>query len=227
VDGLSGVQFNASIGNVGLSATSSEQQRRHPALDAAAKLLDMSASDLRSAMQSGQSLASIASSKGISQDTLTAAMASAIEEANPTISADQANKVATSIATLTPPTDDVDSAQGTSGTQAAGGHHHRHNAGAAAMDAAASTLGMSATDLASSLQSGQSLATIAKSKGVSLDDVVKAMATALQGADSNLSSEQATAIATQMANRTPGSQDGQWSNTSGSVTGASTYSVTA
>ena len=230
MDGLSGVQFNASIGNVGLSATSSEQQRRHPALDAAAKLLDMSASDLRSAMQSGQSLASIASSKGISQDTLTAAMASAIEEANPTISADQANKVATSIATLTPPTDDADSAQGTSGTsgtQAAGGHHHRHNAGAAAMDAAASTLGMSATDLASSLQSGQSLATIAKSKGVSLDDVVKAMATALQDADSNLSSEQATAIATQMANRTPGSQEGPWAATSGSVTGASTYSVTA
>ena len=228
MDGLSGVQFNSAIGAVGLSAIGSAQQRPHPAMDAAAKLLGMSASDLRSAMQSGQSLATIASSKGISQDALTSAMASAIEEANPTISADQATKVATSIATRTPPAGDPDSAQGTSGTQAAGGHNHHHrHGGAAAMDAAASTLGMSATDLASSLQSGQSLATIAKSKGVSLDDLVKAMATALQGTDSNLSSEQATSIATQMANRTPGSQDGPWAATSGSVTGASTYSVTA
>jgi lambda repressor-like predicted transcriptional regulator len=228
VDGLSGVQFNSAIGAVGLSAIGSQQQRPHPAMDAAAKLLGMSASDLRSAMQSGQSLASIASSKGISQDALTSAMATAIEEANPTITADQATKVATSIATRTPPAGDADSAQGTSGTQAAGGHHHHHHhGGAAAMDAAASTLGVSATDLASSLQGGQSLATIAKSKGVSLDDLVKAMATALQGTDSNLSSEQATSIATQMANRTPGSQDGPWAATSGSVTGASTYSVTA
>lgn len=231
MDGLSGVQFNAAIGAVGLSSIGSPQQRPHPAMDAAAKLLGMSASDLRSAMQSGQSLATIASSKGISQDALTAAMATAIEEANPTISADQANKVATSIATRTPPpppAGDADSAQGTSGTQAAGGHHHhRHKGGAAAMDAAASTLGVSATDLASSLQSGQSLATIAKSKGVSLDDLVKAMATALQGVDSNLSGEQATAIATQMANGAPGSQDRQWADASGSVTGASTYSVTA
>jgi hypothetical protein len=231
VDGLSGVQFNSAIGAVGLSAIGSPQQRPHPAMDAAAKLLGMSASDLRSAMQSGQSLASIASGKGISQDTLTAAMATAIEEANPTISADQATKVATSIATRTPPPpppDDADSAQGTSGTQAANGHHHhRPNGGAAAMDAAASTLGVSATDLASSLQSGQSLATIAKSKGVSLDDLVKAMATALQSADSNLSGEQATAIATQIANGTPGSQDRPWADASGSITGASTYSVTA
>lgn len=231
MDGLSGVQFNSAIGAVGLPAIGSPQQRPHPAMDAAAKLLGMSASDLRSAMQSGQSLASIASSKGISQDALTSAMATAIEEANPTITADQATKVATSIATRTPPpppSDDADSAQGTSGTQAAGGHNHHHrHGGAAAMDAAASTLGMSATDLASALQSGQSLATIAKSKGVSLDDLVKAMATALEGTDSNLSSEQATAVATQMANRVPGSQEGPWAATSGSVTGASTYSVTA
>ena len=95
------------------------------------------------------------------------------------------------------------------------------------MDAAAKALGTTTSDLTTALQSGQSLATIAKSKGVSLDDLVKAMATALQGTDSNLSSEQATSIATQMANRTPGSQDGPWAATSGSVTGASTYSVTA
>jgi tape measure domain-containing protein len=69
VDGLSPVQFSAAqISAVGLSSIQSQQKRSHPAMDAAAKLLGMSASDLRSALQSGQSLADIASSKGISQD---------------------------------------------------------------------------------------------------------------------------------------------------------------
>jgi hypothetical protein len=103
VDGLSSVQLNvASIGAAQLTSPQSWQTRSHPAMDAAATALGMSASDLRTALQSGQSLASIASSKGISQSTLTAAMASAIEQANPSISADQATKVATAIATRTP-----------------------------------------------------------------------------------------------------------------------------
>jgi len=239
VDGLSSVQFNlAQIGDVGLSAINSQKQRSHPALDAAAKLLGMSASDLRTVMQSGQSLASIASSKGIGQDALTAAMVTAIQTANPNVSADQAAKVATAIATRTPPagassagtsqTDTAGSTQSASGTSAASGHHrhHRHHAAGAAMDAAAQTLGMSTSDLLSSLQSGQSLSDLASSKGVSVDDLTAAMATALQGADSNLSSDQATALATQMIDGTPGPQNQVWAAGMGQAT-SSTYSVTA
>lgn len=234
MDGLSSVQFNsAQISAVGLSAIGSQQKRSHPAMDAAAKLLGMSASDLRTAMQSGQSLASIASSKGISQDALTAAMATAIQAANPSVSADQATKVATAIATRTPSAggppaaDATSSTQSTSGTSApTGHHHHHHHAAAAATDAAAQALGMSTTELMSSLQSGQTLADLARSKGVSQSDLTKAISTALQGADSNLSSDQAAALATQMVAGTAGSQNQPWAAGTGQ-TSTNTYSVTA
>ncbi len=238
MDGLSSVQFSAAqISAAGLSPIQSQHQRSHPAMDAAAKLLGMSSSDLRSAMQSGQSLAAIASSKGITQDQLTAAMAAAIQQANPNISADQATKVATAIATRTPPaggppqsagqgTDTAGSTQGTAGTTATQGHHHHHHARAAAMDAASQLLGMSTSDLTSSLQSGQSLASIASSKGVSQDDLVNAMATALQGVDSNLTADQATQLATQMATQTPGTQNQPWAAGTQQAAGTS-FSITA
>ena len=235
MDGLSSVQSSTThISAAELSSIQSQQKRSHPAMDAAAKLLGMSSSDLRSALQSGQSLADIASSKGISQDSLTSAMAAAIQKANPSVSSEQATKVATAIATRTPPAGGppTDAAQGTDSTQDASGttatqgkHNHRH-AGAAAMDAAAKALGMSTTDLMSSLQSGQSLTSIAKSKGVSQDDLVKAMASALQSTDSSLTADQATQLATQMATQTPGSQDQPWA-TAGVQTGTTTYSITA
>lgn len=236
MDGLSTVQFSAAqTSAVGLSSIQSQQKRSHPAMDAAAKLLGMSASDLRSALQSGQSLADIASSKGIGQDALTAAMATAIQQANPNVSAEQATKVATAIATRKPPAGGqqpeaaqaADGTQGTTGTAATQGHHHHHHhAGGAAMDAAAKTVGMSVTDLMSSMQSGQSLASIAKSKGVSQDDLVKAMATALQGADTTITADQATQIATQMATQTPGTQNQQWAG-GAQQNGTTTYSITA
>ena len=208
------------------------QTRRHPAMDAAAKLLGMSSSDLRTALQSGQSLASLASSKGITQDALTSAMAKAIEQANPNITADQATKVATAMATRTRPTpppaqqpvtQDTTDATGTTATQ--GHHHHHHHGGAAAMDAASKLLGMSSADLTSALQSGQSLTSLASSKGVSQTDLVNAMATAIQGADSNLTTDQATDIATRMATQTPGTQNQPWA--AGSADAPSTFSITA
>jgi uncharacterized protein YidB (DUF937 family) len=209
-------------------------------MDAAAKALGMSASDLRTALQSGQSLESIASSKGVSQDTLTAAMSAAIQQANPGMSADQASKVATAIATRTrpvgttpagPPSDDASGAA--SGTSAAGGtaatsghHHHHHHAMSTAMDAAAKLLGTTTTDLASSLKSGQSLAAIASSKGVSQDDLVKAISTALTQADSSLSADQANQLATRLATGTrPTGQTQPWA--AGTADAPSTFSVLA
>jgi lambda repressor-like predicted transcriptional regulator len=222
VDGLSSVQFNsAQVSAVGLPTIGSQQQRPHPAMDAAEKLLGMSASDLRTAMQSGQSLASIASSKGISQDALTAAMATAIQAANPSVSADQATKVATAIATRTPPAGGQQPATGA----ASGHHHHHHHAAAAATDAAAQALGMSADDLAAALQSGQTLADIATSQGVSQSSLTSAISSALQTADSSLSADQAAAVATQMVTGTSGSQDQRWVGTG--QTAPNTYSVTA
>jgi uncharacterized protein YidB (DUF937 family) len=201
-------------------------------MDAAAKLLGMSSSDLRTALQSGQSLASLASSKGITQDALTSAMAKAIEEANPNITADQATRIATAMATRTRPTapltqqpaaQDTTDTKGTTATQ--GHHHHHHHGGPAAMDAASKLLGMSTTDLTSALQSGQSLTSIASSKGVRQADLVNAMATALQVANSDLTTDQATDIATRMATQTPGTQNQPWA--AGSADVPSTFSITA
>jgi uncharacterized protein YidB (DUF937 family) len=229
VDGLSSVELTSAS----LSPIQAQQPRHHPAMDAAAKLLGMSTTDLRTALQSGQSLVSLASSKGISQDDLTAAMSKALQQANPNMTADQATKMATALATRTRPvaqqanptdaaTQDPTAAAGTAATQ--GHHHHHHHGGAAAMDAASKALGMSTADLTADLKDGQSLSAIAKSKGVSQSDLIGAMATAIQGSNSNLSADQAKDIATRMATQSPGAQDQPWSSATQPPT---TFSITA
>ena len=238
MDGVSYVQLNmAALGGVGFTPPNPGPGRSSPALDGAATALGMSSSDLRTALQGGQSLSSIASSKGVSQDTLVAAMASSIEQANPNISADQATKIATAIATRTPPAGgtqppasngQTQGTTGTTGTTSTHGHHHHHghHAVSAAMDAAAQLLGTTSSDLETSLQSGQSLASIASSKGISQSDLVSAMATALQSANSNLTADQANQLATTLATRTSSSNGAQPWSTAASGT-SNTFSVTA
>ena len=100
--------------------------------------------------------------------------------------------------------------QATTVAAATRGHHHHRHGGGNVMSAAAQSLGMSTSDLTSALQSGQSLASIASSKGVSQSSLVSALATALQGSGSNLTADQATQIATQIATRVPGTQSQPW-----------------
>jgi preprotein translocase subunit SecD len=115
----------------------------------------------------------------------------------------------------------------TSPTAAQGHHHHHHHGGgAAAMNAASQLLGMSPSDLASALQSGQSLASVASSQGVSQSALVSAMATALQGSNSNFTASQASQLATQMLSANPGTQNQPW-GASAQPTAASTFSVGA
>ncbi len=97
-------------------------------------------------------------------------------------------------------------AQATTGTTATHGHRHHHHGGGGAMSAAAQLLGMSTSDLGSALQSGQSLASIASSKGVSQNALVSALASTIKGSNPNLTTDQASQIATQMANRTSAAQ---------------------
>ena len=104
MDSLSSIRMDvSSIGGAQFAGTQSAPPANNPVMNGAAKALGMNSSDLISAFQSGQSLASIASSKGLSQDKLVAAMATSIQQANPGVSSDQATKVATAIATRTPP----------------------------------------------------------------------------------------------------------------------------
>lgn len=225
VDGISSVSLDATYMATIQPTSQPQHMRRHPGMDAAANLLGMSESDLRTALQSGQSLSQIATSKGISQDQLVSTIASAIQQANPNVSADQATKVATAMATRTPGSQGSGAAQAADGTGqvAASGHHHHHHHGMkVAMQAAATALGVSTDYLTSALKSGQSLSQLATSKGVSQDDLVSAMATALQQSDTNLSMDQATQIATRLASASP--QGEPWAAPTQS---ASTFGVTA
>ena len=91
---------------------------------------------------------------------------------------------------------------GTTSTSALSGTHHvgQHGSSArrTAMDAAAQALGMSSSDLRSSLRSGQTLASLATSKGATADAVTTAIATALTTADPTMSASRASAIADRM-----------------------------
>jgi len=66
---------------------------------------------------------------------------------------------------------------------ATSGHQHRHHPRRAvlrtAAQAAADTIGVSTSELREALRSGQSIATLAESKGVAVDDVEQAIAAAL------------------------------------------------
>jgi uncharacterized protein YidB (DUF937 family) len=188
----------------------------------------MDSSDLRTALQGGQSLSSIAQSKGMTIDTVISAMAASIQQANPGVSADQATKVATAMATRTPGGAPPPPTDGSTGTSAVSGHHHHHGhkAVSTAMDSVATLLGTTTTDLATATQSGQSLTQIASSKGVSQQSLVSTIATALQGADSSLSTDQATQLATALATGTPQNNQAQpWSTPTAAT--PSTFSVSA
>lgn len=87
-------------------------------------------------------------------------------------------------------------------TQAVGQahHHHRHGMRKAGMDAAAQALGMSAGDLQSALGSGQTLASLAQSKGVSTSSLASAISSALTSANQSLDPTRAQQIAQRMIN---------------------------
>ena len=190
------------ISPITLGNVQQTQSPRHPmsaAMSAAAQLLDMAPSDVRSALEGGQSLADLAKSKGMSQDDLIKAMASAIQQARPGLSTDQATQIATQIATRVPGAG-PNSGQSTAGTERPHHHHHHHGGGDDVMSAVSSLLGESANQIGLALQSGQSLTDVARSQGVSGDDLVNAVATALQKDNPNLSNDIATQLATTFAN---------------------------
>jgi uncharacterized protein YidB (DUF937 family) len=95
-----------SISAIGSDQTSAVQQvqqmaqhhghggMRKAGMDAAAKALGMSTSDLQTALRSGQSMSDLAKSKGVSLDTLTADISAAVSKANPSLSTDRAQQIA-------------------------------------------------------------------------------------------------------------------------------------
>ncbi len=167
-------------------------------LDAAAKALGMTTADVQTQLQSGKTLADLAQSKNVSQDTVKQAIVAAekaqvdqLQQAG-RITADQATQMKQRIdqnaanLDLTKPfgrgfgpggfgMPGAPNSQGQRG-QMPGGPGMM--GGTAMLDAAAKALGMTTADVQTQLQSGKTLADLAQSKNVSQDTVKQAIVAA-------------------------------------------------
>lgn len=161
-------------------------------LAAAATALGMTVSDLRTVLLSGESLAAVAATKGVSIDTLSVAIPAALMQVDPTMSAARATALAQRM---------ID------GRHAAQhpGHddrvEHEHRGGAAmpaAFSAAAQALGLTRNALASALESGQTLSGLASTSGISQASLAGSIGDAIARADSTLSPDRAATIAQQL-----------------------------
>jgi hypothetical protein len=103
--GASGPYAMPAGGSVG-AAGGRHHHRPHAmatAVDAAAKLLGTSTTDVLAALKSGGSLASLASSVGVGQDATANAIATALQQSDPSLSASDATQVAERLVTATRP----------------------------------------------------------------------------------------------------------------------------
>ncbi|HEY6759250.1 MAG TPA: hypothetical protein VI318_07160 [Baekduia sp.] len=147
-----------------LTQTSASARRPQPPsadkFTGTAQLLGLSTDDLKSQLDSGKTLDSIASDKGVSSDDLLTAVKSDLKASRPDgapdISDDQLTQVATNIAAG-------------KGPRGAGGHHHHGGGpppGTSASDTTqtlqtlADALGTTPDDLTSQLQSGTDLSSL-------------------------------------------------------------------
>jgi hypothetical protein len=170
------------------------------ALQPVATLLGTTTQDLMTKIQSGQTLSSIASSQGVSQDSLVSAIKQGLQNAAP-----QGNSQnAPSQTDLTTIAQNI-----ANGTMPVGGHHHHHglgesssstssnqddNSGSASTSTTgassttassefstlASDLGLDPDTLLQSLTSGATLTSIASAQGVSSSNLQSILSTGLQ-----------------------------------------------
>lgn len=165
-------------------ASSTFEPARHgphgqpPFLDAAAKALGLSSSELDSKLRSGQSLSSIAEEQGVSPDSVTSAIAADFKSKHPDATDEQATQVA-SRALEGPRTPD---------------HTPPF------LDAAAKSLGLTSDELKSQLEGGASLSDVASKQGVSLDNVREALAADFASKHPDATEAQATAAAEAVVN---------------------------
>ena len=110
-------------------------------MDAAAKTLGMSSDDLRTALQKGQSLSDIATSKGVSQDALSSAIGSALSGGSSTT-----GTTGTSSSDLTSEVSKIMNHKGH-------GHHHHGGGGAPGAVAATTPIATPSTTSSSSTDS--------------------------------------------------------------------------
>jgi hypothetical protein len=206
---------------------------------AAADALGMSVSDLRGALKGGQTMSSLAQSKGISVDTLTSAISSALQKGNSSLSSDQATGIANQIASGT-------GFQQSSGVMGAGGRPPGPPPGPppgggpsknqvdTALSAVADALNGLDTDgtektteddLLQQLQSGKSLKDIATAGGMTTDQLTSTIMSVLKKADSSLSDSDASALAYKIIDGPPKPRFEQYTRMALNNTGSSTGST--
>lgn len=127
---------------------------RRKAFDAAANALGMSTQDLRSALRNGQTMSSLAQSKGVSADSLTSAISTALTGADPSLSSGKAQDIAAHMV----------AGPGTGGTGGAGhahGHHRHHDDDSGAQMDNAGRIGLGAAGLPATTPSSVNQSTVA------------------------------------------------------------------
>ncbi len=144
------------------------------ASDAVAKVLGLTADELKTELRSGKSLADVAKAKGVDVEKVKAAILddfTAREQAEVASGEHTQAEVDQKIADLKSKIDDI--VNGAIPMGGKGGHSPRGLMAAA--DAVAKVLGMTADELKTELQSGKSLADVATAKGVDVEKVKAAI----------------------------------------------------
>jgi len=109
------------------------------------------------------------------------------------------------------------STTGPDATSAISGHHGHHGERKAAIEAAAKALGMSTDDINSAIGSGSTIGSLANDRGVSVDDVKKAMSDAITATNPNMNPDRVAKLVQRFV-------DGPNASSSGSTTGGPTQS---
>ncbi|MBM7773843.1 uncharacterized protein YidB (DUF937 family) [Actinokineospora baliensis] len=181
ISSISGAQSTAALQRAD-GAQRSDSMRK--AFQAAATALGMSTDDLRGALDGGDTLSSLAKTKGVSESTLTDAISSAVGTTN---GAEVAQRL------LAGP-------GGHGGPGGPGGHGGpppppRDSRVDSALSAVADSLGLSDEDLEDELTSGTSLTDVAAAKGVDATTLKATLTDAISAADSTLSADAVSELA--------------------------------
>lgn len=198
VNGISGTDASADI----QERMAASRGRFRAVHEAASTYLGISADELRTKLEGGQTLADVAQASGKSVDGLQQAIADAIKKSDPDADAD---KIAQRIVSTQPGQKGASGPNGAGFAAALGKAQGGPGPGSAppfqaVQDAVNSYLGLSADDVRTKLEGGQTLAEVAEASGKSVDGLEQAIADAIKTNDPDAD---ATTIAHQIASAQP------------------------
>jgi flagellar motility protein MotE (MotC chaperone) len=156
----------------------SEHRAHGPGLDVAAETLGLTTDELRAELESGKTLAEVAADQGVSVDDLVAALVAEVTadiqakvDAGE-LDADRAAEITSSLTEKV--TAMVNGEKPVRGDGFGRGGPRGFGPGPG-LDAAAETLGLTSDELVAELRSGRTLADVASTQGVNVDDLVAAI----------------------------------------------------